>query len=31
VAAHRLGERLGRLSDETMEVVAMALRTAMDL
>jgi mRNA-degrading endonuclease toxin of MazEF toxin-antitoxin module len=31
VAAHRLGQRLGRLSDETMEVVAMALRTAMDL
>jgi mRNA-degrading endonuclease toxin of MazEF toxin-antitoxin module len=31
VAADRLGEHLGRLSGATMEVVDMALRTAMDL
>lgn len=31
IAAHRLGRYLGRLSDETMEVVDMALRTAMEL
>jgi mRNA-degrading endonuclease toxin of MazEF toxin-antitoxin module len=31
VAAERLGTHLGRLSDETMEVVDIAVRTAMDL
>lgn len=31
VVASRLGDRIGRLSDGTMEVVDMALRTAMDL
>jgi mRNA-degrading endonuclease toxin of MazEF toxin-antitoxin module len=31
VAASRLGKHLGRLSESTMEVVSMALRTAMDL
>jgi mRNA-degrading endonuclease toxin of MazEF toxin-antitoxin module len=29
--ADRLGEHLGRLSETTMEVVDMALRTALDL
>lgn len=29
--ADRLGEHLGEISPETMEVVEMALRTAMDL
>lgn len=31
VKADRLGKHLGTLSTETMDVVAMALRTAMDL
>lgn len=31
VTADRLGRRLGRLSEATMDVVDMALRTAMDL
>jgi mRNA-degrading endonuclease toxin of MazEF toxin-antitoxin module len=31
LAADRLGEHLGRLSAETIEVMDMALRTAMDL
>jgi mRNA-degrading endonuclease toxin of MazEF toxin-antitoxin module len=31
VTADRLGTCLGRLSEETMDVVDMALRTAMDL
>jgi len=31
IAADRLGKHLGRLTDETMEIVDMALRTALDL
>jgi mRNA-degrading endonuclease toxin of MazEF toxin-antitoxin module len=31
VTADRLGKHLGRLSEATMEVISMALRTAMDL
>jgi mRNA-degrading endonuclease toxin of MazEF toxin-antitoxin module len=31
LAADRLGEHLGRLNDATMEVIDMALRTALDL
>jgi hypothetical protein len=30
-AVDRLGERLGQLSNATMEVIDMALRTALDL